>query len=422
MTPTVHEFDIAIIGGGMVGASLASLLAASSCGWRIALIEAQPLTPVAQYTANFDARSTALSCGSVEIFQQLGIWSALEKHATPIAQVHVSDRGHLAGSVIDASDQGLNAVGYVIENTWLGSVLSSYVQQQKNIQCFSPAQVQSLTPQQNGAELRIDLPDNQQIQLRCKLAVIADGSDSPLRRALGIDATTSDYGQTAIIANVGFSEAHNGIAYERFTDQGPLALLPLGENPDSQRAALIWTLPTADAQTLMSATDADFLAVLQKRFGFRVGRFERVGQRQAYPLQLILAQEQVRSHVVLVGNAAHFLHPVAGQGFNLALRDCASLVEVLASSSASGKKLGELETLQRYVQTQAQDQSLTIQFSDQLVRLFSSSRLPLIALRHLGFIGLAALPPAKKIFSAQTMGTLSHRPRWQRASHIGDHQ
>lgn len=412
---SIEEFDIAIIGGGMVGASLASLLAASGCGWRIALIEANPFLSVgipASYAAPFDARSTALSYGSVEILRELGLWEQLQQHATPIRQVHVSDRGHLSGSVIDAREQGIDAVGHVLENTWLGNVLAAHVQQQSSIVCFSPARVQSLTPRQQGTRLQV-VCEGEAVELNCRLAVIADGGDSPLRHTLGIETETKDYRQTALIANVEFTQPHGGVAFERFTDQGPLALLPLGDSEQGQRAALVWTLPPEEALHHQSLDDAAFLAQLQQRFGHRLGRFTRVSPRHAFPLRLITAREQVRSGVVLVGNAAHFLHPVAGQGFNLALRDAAVLTETLIELWQQEKSPGDLAGLQRYMERQQRDQMITITFSDRLVRLFSSSRLPLIALRHLGFISLAALPPAKRYFAELTMGVAGRSPRWR---------
>lgn len=399
-----NSYDIAIIGGGMVGASLALLLARKNPQWTIALLEARSFSR-GDYRPSFDARSTAIAHGSVEILQALGIWSALAQEATAIQQVHVSDAGHFMGGLIKADDYQLDAVGYVIPNAWIGQVLDAQLHTQANIQLLAPAQVSKLTPRQTGATLQLASGE----QLNCKLAVIADGSDSPLRAALGIETQTRDYGQQAIIANVAFSEPHKHVAYERFTDQGPLALLPLGKSAAACESALVLTLPHDVAQDAMRMSDAEFLQHLQGRFGHRLGKFMRVGERHAYDLQLISASEQVRSHVALVGNAAHYLHPVAGQGFNLSLRDCLCLADALLQGERAGKALGELRVLQEYLHRQQLDQQLTTEFSDKLVRLFSSASLPLIALRHLGFIGLDMLPAAKARFAAQTMGTAGAR-------------
>lgn len=407
-------FDIAIIGGGMVGTSLASLLSASQPQLRIALIEAQPFARADEihFQPSFDGRSTALSYGTATILRELGLWESLQQHITPIAQVHVSDRGHFLGGVIDAKDNNLDAVGYVIENAWLGNVLLGHLQAQHNIQCFASSAVTALTPQQDSALLSVK-KDAQEFFIKTRLAVIADGGDSPLRTALGIGAQVRAYGQAAIITNVEFSEPHHGVAYERFTNEGPVALLPLGESNTAQQSALVWTLPAAQAAEILALNDADFLAQLQERFGFRVGRFNRVAKRFAYPLQLIVAEEQIRSHLVLLGNAAHFLHPVAGQGFNLALRDCVCLVETLREAIAENKSPGDLAVLQSYLHKQALDQQITIEFSDKLVRLFSSDQLPLIAMRHLGLLSLESIPLIKHQFIAQTMGTAGRQFRWK---------
>lgn len=407
------EFDIAIIGGGMVGTSLASLLAASQPQLRIALIEAQPFARADEihFQSSFDARSTALSYGTAAILRELGLWKLLQQHITPIAQVHVSDRGHFLGGVIDAKENNLDAVGYVVENAWLGKVLLGHVQAKNNIQCFASSTVTALTPQQDSALLNVKT-DAQEFLIKTTLAIIADGGDSPLRTALGIGTQVRAYGQAAIITNVEFSESHHGVAYERFTADGPVALLPLGES-NSAQSALVWTLPAAQADEVLVLSDADFLAQLQAQFGFRVGRFNRVAKRFAYPLQLVLAEEQVRSHLVLVGNAAHFLHPVAGQGFNLALRDCVCLVETLREAIAEHKSPGDLAVLQSYLQKQALDQQITIEFSDKLVRLFSNDQLPLIAMRHLGLLSLESIPLIKNQFVAQTMGTAGRQFRWK---------
>lgn len=406
MTAHTKQYDIAIIGGGMVGASLALLLAHQKPEWKIALLEAQhfPDADKTQYQSNFDARSTAIAHGSVEILRELGVWDSLAQHATAISKVHVSDAGHFMGGLIDAAAYDLDAVGYVIENAWIGRALAAQLQLHNNIDYVAPVRVEKLIPQQLGAQLIVKSAE-EHFTLECKLAVVADGGDSPLRKMVGIDSNIKNYHQTALIANVAYSEPHKGIAYERFTEQGPLALLPLGESDEARESALVLTLPRDKVDEIIAFNDDDFLHHLQQRFGYRLGKFLRVSKRHVYPLQLVTANEQIRSHIVLVGNAAHFLHPVAGQGFNLSLRDCACLVDALIQGDVAGKKLGELGVLQDYLHRQQLDQTLTIEFSDKLVRLFSSSSLPLIALRHLGFVGLDAMPAVKSQFAAQTMGT-----------------
>jgi len=398
------NFDIAIIGGGMVGASLALLLAQQKPEWTIAVLEAQILADSDHAHENFDARSTAISQGSVEIFRDLGVWNILSQQATAISKVHVSDAGHFMGGLIDSATYELDAVGYVIPNAWLGRALLEQLKSFNNIHYIAPVRVEKLIPLQKGAQLTLQSAE-QSFNLNCKLAVIADGGSSPLRAALGIDSHIKNYNQKALIANVAYSEPHNNIAYERFTEQGPLALLPLGKSAAANESALVLTLPNDQATDIFTLSDNELLQHLQQRFGCRLGKFLRIGQRHIYDLKLVTASEQIRSHIVLVGNAAHFLHPVAGQGFNLSLRDCLCLVNSLVQGESRGKSLGELSVLQDYLRQQMQDQTLTIEFSDKLVRLFSSSSLPLTVLRHLGFVGLDLLPAVKTQFAAQTMGT-----------------
>lgn len=397
---------ITIIGGGMVGASLALLLAKQNPQWHIVLLDAQafPANQEFIYQPSFDSRSTAIAQGSVDILQDLGVWEKLAEHATAIAQVHVSDAGHFMGGLIKAHTYKLDAVGYVVPNQWIGRVLLQALHQHSNIHCIAPAQVTRLLPKQQGMGIQFTLTGESH-EFVTSLAVLADGGASPLRQSLGISTTTKDYAQTAIITNLAYTTPHQGIAYERFTDLGPLALLPLGESPQACESALVLTLPTQDANDLLQKSDAEFLQHIQTRFGSRLGQFTRVGQRVAYPLQLTTADEQIRSHLVLLGNAAHYLHPVAGQGFNLSLRDCACLTKTLSDAAQEQKNIGEISVLNNYLDAQAADQLLTIEFSDKLVRLFSTKSFPLIALRHLGFLGLDLLPPLKKQFAAQTMGT-----------------
>ncbi|MCV6613355.1 MAG: 2-octaprenyl-6-methoxyphenyl hydroxylase [Cellvibrionaceae bacterium] len=412
-------YDLVIVGGGMVGVSLALLLAEQASAWRIALVETFAMPSAeAIYQPSFDARTTALSLGTIEILQQLGLWGQLSAHHTPIHKVHVSDRGHFGGSEICRQQEGVELLGAVVANAWLGRVLLGALSACAGVDIYAPATVAKLSPKQRGSVLQLQQGD-ESFALSSQLVLLADGGDSPLSRSLGLESVVEDYYQSAIIANVEFEQPHNGTAFERFTEDGPLALLPLGEGPKSRRSALVWTQPRAATEQILALGEAEFLQRLQHSFGQRLGRFTKVGERSSYPLQLKIAREQVRSGLVLMGNAAHYLHPVAGQGFNLALRDCAVLVEQLSGAQQqidrgganAPQYLGELSVLQQYLDKQQLDQDLTVGFSDSIVRLFSSANSAKQAGRALGLLGLELLPGAKKILAQQTMGLAGRKPR-----------
>lgn len=389
--------QLAIIGGGLVGASLALALqeGARQRGWRIVLIE--PFAPGNSYQPSYDARSSALSYGTRQIYERLGLWPALSARAEPIRQIHVSDRGRFGATRLSAESEGVPALGYVVENAWLGQCLWQALDAEV-VEWRCPAEVTAL--QALGDGYRLTLNDGS--QLDCDLAVLADGGRSGLREQLGIAVKTTPYGQSALIANISTAEAHQGQAFERFTDDGPMALLPLSEN----RSALVWTRQGGDAQRLAELPDREFLAELQQVFGYRLGALTQVGARHLYPLSLIEASEQVRPHLVVLGNAAHSLHPIAGQGYNLSLRDTLALAEALLDSPATP---GDFAVLQDYLRRQRLDQQLTVGFSDQVTRLFSTAQPLLVAGRNLGLLGLDLLPPAKHWFARQAMG-LGTRP------------
>ncbi|MBA1287876.1 2-octaprenyl-6-methoxyphenyl hydroxylase [Pseudomonas japonica] len=384
--------DVAIIGGGLVGASLALALQplARERGWKITLVE--PFAPGNGYQPSYDARSSALSYGTRLIYEHLGVWEAIARHAEPIRNIHVSDRGRFGATTLEAAEAGVPALGYVVENAWLGRCLWAALDPER-VSWRCPAEVTALRAEPNG--YRLTLAD--ETQLTCSLAVLADGGRSGLRDQLGVEVKVREYDQTALIANVSFNEPHNGQAFERFTDDGPLALLPLPDN----RCALVWTRKPADAKRLQALADAAFLAQLQQSFGYRLGTLTQVGARSLYPLALAEAREQVRRNLVVLGNAAHSLHPIAGQGFNLSLRDVQALAQALAGSDAPP---GELAALQGYLAAQQRDQQWTIGFSDQVTRLFSQPGRWVAHGRNLGLLGLDLLPPARQWFARQAMG------------------
>ncbi|WP_240554906.1 2-octaprenyl-6-methoxyphenyl hydroxylase [Oceanicoccus sagamiensis] len=384
------QYDVVIAGGGMVGASLAlQLCHHSQQQLRILVVESFPIAKshtaeAPLYNPSFDARSTALSYSSQLILEPLGVWPLLSKYAAAINSIHVSERRRLGSTMMKPGDVDWPALGCVIENAWLGNVLLNALREKDTIDFLAPASVKHISPQQQGVTLMVEQNGSEKT-VAAQLAIIADGANSNLREQLGINARVHSYQQTALIANVSFTKAHQGCAYERFTDQGPMALLPLSDSELSQpRAALVWSLPNDQAATLSECDEAEFLKTLQQRFGHRQGEFIRVGDRSGYPLKLVEAEEQVRSGIVVMGNAAHSLHPVAGQGFNLALRDSARLTQLLVAASQQNRALGDLGLLQQYQQQQQFDQQKTIRFSDQLPGLFTRNQFPLSVLRSIG--------------------------------------
>ena len=383
---------LAIIGGGLVGASLALALqkGAKARGWALHLIE--PFEPGSEYQPSYDARSTALSYGTRLIYQRLGVWEQIAERAEPISHIHVSDRGRAGATRLEARTEQVPALGYVVENAWIGHCLWQALDANV-VTRHCPAEVEGMRAVTGGYRLQLTGGES----LDCSLAVLADGGRSALRERLGIAVRRSPYLQTALIANVSPGNPHQGRAFERFTDAGPMALLPMTEN----RCALVWTRPEKDAARLAALPEAVFLEELQQAFGYRLGGFRQVGARHLYPLALIEAEEQVRSGLVVLGNAAHSLHPIAGQGYNLSLRDAEALAMSLLGTSA---RPGDLGVLQNYYRKQAMDQRFTVGFSDRLTQLFGDDARLSIAARNFGLLGLDLLPPAKGWFARQAMG------------------
>jgi 2-octaprenyl-6-methoxyphenol hydroxylase len=392
--------DIVIVGGGLVGASLGCALAPliERYGWRVAIIESAPMAVHPQenvWQPSFDARASAIAEGSAQRFRQLGVWEAMRGEATPIRRIHISERGRLGATRLSADELGVAALGHVIPNAWMGRVLHQQLAQLP-LEWHCPAKVEQLTPVANGHNLQ--LSDGS--QLKAGLTVLADGGRSGLKEQLGIGSRHESYQQTALIAHVGVSQPHLGVAYERFTSQGPMALLPL----PGQAMELIWTHPTGSETARMALPEREFLLQLQRAFGDRVGRFTRVGTRHAYPLSLVTAEEPVRPGLAVLGNAAHALHPVAGQGFNLALRGVMDLVEALEQGEQAKRPLGDMSTLQAFEKQRSRDRANVIRFSDGLVRLFGLSFPLLPHARAAGLIGLNLVGPLRRGLARRAMG------------------
>tara|TARA_R110002049_G_scaffold160060_1_gene325045 strand:- start:5312 stop:6571 length:1260 start_codon:yes stop_codon:yes gene_type:complete len=392
--------DIVIVGGGLVGASLGCALAPliERYGWRVAVIESAPLTAQSLESAwqpSFDARASAIAEGSAQRFEQLGVWEAMRHEATPIKRIHISERGRLGATRLSADELGVAALGHVIPNAWMGRVLHRRLAELP-LEWHCPAKVEQLTPVAGGHYLK--LSDGS--QLTAGLTVLADGGRSGLKEQLGIGSRREPYQQTALIAHVGVSQPHEGVAYERFTAQGPMALLPL----PGQAMELIWTHPSGSEKARMALPEREFLLQLQQAFGDRVGRFTQLGARHAYPLSLVTAEEPVRPGLAVLGNAAHALHPVAGQGFNLALRGVMDLVDALEQGELAKRPLGDMVTLQTFEKQRSRDRANVIRFSDGLVRLFGLSFPLLPHARAAGLIGLNLVGPLRRGLARRAMG------------------
>jgi 2-octaprenyl-6-methoxyphenol hydroxylase len=386
--------DVAIAGGGMVGLSLAAALAELP----LDVVVIEPVAPESAEQPSFDSRTTALSSGSRRVLEGIGAWPSLASRATPIRRIHVSERGVFGTATLEAGEQGLAALGYTIENRLLGQALRERVAAFPRIR-LCPARVADVEPGADSVRLTTDASE----AIEARLLVAADGAQSAVRSALGIGASVADYGQHAVIAHVDTTKFHEFTAYERFTESGPLAILPIVEG----RSAIVWTLAPEAAHRAVALPDAEFLGELQQAFGLRLGRFTRVGRRQAYALALTQAERLTAPRAAVLGNAAQSLHPVAGQGFNLALRDVAMLAELLAEGGDSGTPA----LLTRYAEWRAPDREAVVRFTDSLVRGFGLPLGPLRRARGQGLVLFDLLRPVKREFARRTMGLAGRQPR-----------
>jgi 2-octaprenyl-6-methoxyphenol hydroxylase len=415
--------DVAIVGGGMVGASFALALRATKL--RVLLIEGVPVDSAAQ--PSFDERTTALGNGSRQIFESLGVWQAMAADAAPIRSIHVSDAGRFGVARLDAREQGVEAFGYVVPNRVIGRALWNALRDAPNVRLAVPAKLEHATlradcvvldvvagPAAHGAAADAAggaTGDRVVERIHAGIAVAADGAGSALRACAGIGASTEDYDQVAIVVNAATERPHCGEAYERFTASGPLAVLPVAGGGYT----VVWAVTPARARALLALDEAAFAAELLAAFGWRAGRWTRIGRRHTYPLALSRADETVAGRVALIGNAAQALHPVAGQGFNLGLRDAATLAEMLAGPAARADDPESLrELLARFAAWREEDRRSVTRFTDGLVKLFGS-QLPGAALvRNFGLLMFDLSPAAKSALSRVSWGFAGRMPRLAR--------
>ena len=393
------DYDVLIAGGGLVGASLA--IALDGAGLRVALAEAVP--PRADMQPSYDERNLALARASVNALDALGVLDAAAP-VVPIRRIHVSRRGDFGSVRLDATELGLPAFGATIPARELGNALLRRLDACRGLARMAPAQVIAIAQHDDAVEVALRTSDGEK-RVRTRLLVGADGTESFVRGALGIDVERHDYGQSAFVTTVTTEKPLDGSAYERFTDAGPVALLPLGAN----RAGLVLSVPAADAGRVAALDDADFVAFVHERFGYRAGRFSRPGRRKPYALARALSTRTIAQRAVLVGNAAQTVHPIGAQGFNLGLRDALTLAELLRQGG-SARDAGDASLLARYAERRAADRQATTRFSDDLVRLMGNDFAPLRLLRSFGFHALDRIAPLKRRFALRGMGFRSDTP------------
>ena len=402
---SADPYDVAISGGGLVGVTLA--LALARAGVRSAVMEAH--APGAAAPA---PRPIALAEGSRRILESLGLWEEIAEHATAIRVIHVSDRGRFGFARLKCEDFQIDAFGYVTDAEKLAEVLERSLAATEEIALFRPYAARQIEAHEDLRRV-FGAPANAAtdgITLDAKLVVAADGGQSAARALSGIGARRRDWDQSAITATVETRLGHDNVAYERFTTEGPIALLPM----DRRCCGLVWTLPHGDADTLMGLDDKRFLESLREHFGSRLGAFVKTGPRTRHRLHSIRSASAVKPRLALVGNAANHLHPVAGQGLNLGLRDAAVLAEVVVEAIRNGEDPGAMATLRRYADWRRRDHWSTTRFTEGVVRLFSNDFAPLVVVRDLGLIGLDSFGYLKKVLARHAMGLAGRSPRLAR--------
>jgi 2-octaprenyl-6-methoxyphenol hydroxylase len=398
----MDHFDVAVVGGGLVGASFALALATT----RLQTVLIEGVAPSSDAQPSFDERTTALGNASRRIFQSLGVWDAIERGASAIRAIHVSDAGRFGFARLEAHDHGIEAFGYVAANRLIGAALWERLTAAPRIALRVPATLEDVTIEPEGVTLA--MRHEQRVErIAARVVVAADGADSKVRRAAGIDAENKEYGQVALVASVAADRPHDGTAFERFTSAGPIALLPLRDGSYTA----VWAQAPSRAEQALALDEREFLAEFQRHFGWRAGKLIRAGRRAAYPLRLTRAAAAVQARTVLIGNAAQALHPVAGQGFNLGLRDAAQLAEILAGA---GDDPGAPHVLASFADQRAADRRGVVGFTDGLVQLFGDSRPPVRLARDLGLLLFDLLPPAKSALARVSTGFGGRTPRLAR--------
>lgn len=394
----IKQFDVVIVGAGMVGASLA--IALSGHGLSIALVEASEART--ETPPSYDDRTLALSHASCQILKALEVWPALTE-TTPIKRIRTSEKGAWGTVRMDAAEMGFKAFGHIVYARVLGQGLLSRLEQCDDVEWFQPARVEAIAQSGQGNHLQIKTAEGLS-SIFCKLLVGADGTHSSIRKLLNIPTDHYDYQQSAVITNVTPEKNHEFTAFERLTQTGPLALLPLTEG----RCGVVWCVETDAVEGMLTQSDEAFLSGLQSRFGYTLGVFSKVGKRAAYPLLRVRPQEQVWHRAVLIGNAVHAIHPLSAQGFNLGVRDVAVLAEELVKQQRKNQDIADPVMLKNYAAKRQPDHDRMINWSDGMVRLYRNTFFPVKVARKAGLNLIDVCSPLKRQITQMTMGLKEH--------------
>ncbi|MCH8213002.1 MAG: 2-octaprenyl-6-methoxyphenyl hydroxylase [Proteobacteria bacterium] len=391
--------DVLIVGGGPVGGTLACAL--SAAGMEVIVVD--HADPAAGLDAGFDGRASSIALGSQRMLDALGLWAGMEPHAAPIRHIRVSEGESPLFLHYDERDTGGPPFGYMVENRFIRKALFDRIPTLDTVRLLAPARVDGLERSASGVEAR--LADGRRISAR--LVVGADGRASGVRAGAGIRVTGWPYRQTAIVCTVAHERPHDSVAREHFLPTGPFAVLPLPGN----RSSIVWTESKDLAPAIMALDEDEFLAELERRFGDTLGRLTVVGPRWSYPLSLQHAETAIALRLALVGDAAHAMHPIAGQGLNMGLRDVAALSEVLAEARRLGLDIGADTVLERFQRWRRFDNTLMLAMTDGLNRLFSNTIGPVRLARGLGLAAVNRMPPLKRLFVRSAMGLAGRLPR-----------
>jgi 2-octaprenyl-6-methoxyphenol hydroxylase len=391
-------YDVAIVGGGLAGLTLACAL--KNSGLHVAVMEANPVS-----AASAKGQAYHISLLSSQIFQGMGVWELMRPHVNPIAQIHLSDADYSGVVRFDEQDLHTPELGFVAEHQAVLEALQADLRDCPNVDLLCPAELVETQAQADWMELQV-CQVGERRQIRAKLLVAADGGRSPLRQQAGIQTFGWQYWQSCIVAFVQPEKPHQNIAYERFWASGPFAILPLPNN----LCRIVWTAPKAEAETIAALNDAEFLSLLRQRYGDQMGELSLVGDRFVFPVRLMQSDRYTLPRLALIGDAAHCCHPVGGQGVNLGIRDAAALAEVLQTAHQQGEDLGSLSVLRRYERWRKLENWVILGFTDVLDRVFSNNFLPLVILRRLGLWSLQNVQPLKAIALRLMTGLLGRIP------------